>query len=278
MKAPHLILLATFAGSLILPEITSAAVIALYPSESTTAYASMQGTSNVWNDVGSATPTSPSSINYSGPLFYGVFGAAFTPTSSGTFTLQNAQRYVTQTSPDYFGSSAQVPSPDEAGTSVALLAPMFEPTSAFTGTLDDVDITRRGYGASGPVEFRLIVEVGGTNLYITDPISVSFTGNDGVITVPGSGNWNVFDSSDPFLLSPLTSSAFDGSGNLTGVGVWLTETVTYAGGGTSSNMAGFGISSLQFNGTAVPEPATLGMLALGLGLTLLLRHRRGFAA
>ena len=150
--------------------------------------------------------------------------------------------------------------------SVALLVPMFA-TSA-TGTLDTVDVTPRGYGASGPLVWRLVIETGGSNLYITDPLTLS----SNVLTNPGAGHWYVFNSADPYLDTAPTASAYDGTGDITAVGVWLTETVNYAGGGSGPNMAGYGLASLTFNATVIPEPATLSLLAVG-GL-LALRRRR----
>jgi hypothetical protein len=51
----------------------------------------------------------------------------------------------------------------------------------------------------------------------------------------------------------------------------LTVTLKMA---TSSTLCAFGMDNLKLSGTAIPEPATIGMLGLGAIITLLIRRMK----
>jgi hypothetical protein len=58
---------------------------------------------------------------------------------------------------------------------------------------------------------------------------------------------------------------------ITGTGSVLTVTLKMA---TSSTLCAFGMDNLKLSGTAIPEPATIGMLGLGAIITLLIRRMK----
>lgn len=252
--------MAFMAGVTLLALPAQAAVIAELTGDYSDGFTSMRGSPNVWNAPGSDTPTSPSDVRYTGPDFWGVFAGTY-----GTEFTESLSRVV-PTEP-YLGNSNNAPKDAEQSV---LLAPMFLPTAGtFVGSLDTVDMVRRGYGSSGPLEYRIILEMDGTDLYITDALTYAGTG----LTNPGAGGWNLYSPDpNPYVIG-ADAPLFAGSGNITAVGVWLTETIQPNVAETAS--AGYGIKSLVFNGTAIPQPSSAALSVVALAGFFFRRRRIG---
>ncbi|WP_309398444.1 PEP-CTERM sorting domain-containing protein [Cerasicoccus maritimus] len=231
--------------------------------EITSAYAAFQGTKNTWEDPETGSIISPSSANYVGPEFYGFYGAEL---NDAEFTGSITGAAIS-TSPDYLTVSTNMTG--ETGTGAMLFVPILEVTNVSAINFFEFAVRGSGSGANTQTFLRFVVQLDDSSYVISNEIS-SPSGSVTQYDI-GTLSWNEYaPATDAWAIG--ASSSFDGTGNITAVGFYLTEVSDLTAGGANPAT---GTTAFTVDGDVIPEPSHYALLAGLVTLGLLARRRRG---